>query len=76
MTVRFSRGWKTDVPDTDAQKKSARYVRGDKSATKRKPSGMIANGMKMPLMKTRGNFTIVVIIMIVEGWSTGGADMS
>ena len=50
---------------------SAKYVRGDRNATPRRYVGKLLRGMKIPLMKTRGNLTALANMTASAGTSEG-----
>jgi hypothetical protein len=52
--------------------KSVKYVNGEAEETNLPHSGSCSIGMKMPLMKTNGNFINEESIMTVDGLSVGG----
>lgn len=53
---------------------SVKYVRGENDAIIFPQTGISSIGIKIPLMNTRGNFTKVESIIILETMLVGGED--
>jgi hypothetical protein len=52
--------------------RSVKYVKGEKEAIALAKNDIFSIGIKMPLIKTKGNFTRDESIKVVAGISVGG----